>query len=147
MKNIRLILLSISISIFITLAILAIISLSTAHSNDDIKILDLRIIPIDEVNDVFSNSEVIVFDEIKDAMYVNRYYKDGSVTSIREGNRQVGLWFIDSDNQHCLRWKKNDNSDCGLIMQDDEGNWVKVKKDKILIRYENIESIPTPKRK
>jgi hypothetical protein len=143
MKNTRLILKSIFLSVFITILILAIIWASTTHSSEPEKTLDLRIVPIDEVIDILSNSEVVVIDEIKNEMYVNQYYKDGSATSIRGGSNLVGLWFIDSEGEHCLRWSHKDRSDCGLIMQDDEGNWVKVKKDRILKRYENIESLPS----
>jgi hypothetical protein len=116
-------------------------------ANEETKKLDLRIIPTDEVSDTLSNTEVVVVDEIKDEIYVNRYYKDGSVSSIRDGKNLLGLWFIDKDGQHCIRWKQKDKSDCGIIMQDDEGNWVKVKKDKILKRYENIESLPPSTKK
>ena len=93
------------------------------------------------MNDVFSNSEVIVVDEVKDDMFVNQYYKDGLVTSNRQQKKLVGIWFIDQDGKHCIRWNHKDTSNCGIIMQDDEGNWVKMKEDRIVKRYENIESL------
>jgi hypothetical protein len=135
MKNLHLFIIALSI---LSLSWPIHLSASEAESK-----LDLRIIPVDEVNDVLSNTEVVVVDEIKDEMYVNRYYKDGAVSSIRDGKKLMGLWFIDKDGQHCIRWGQKDKSDCGIIMQDDEGNWVKVKKDQILKRYENIESLPS----
>ena len=110
-------------------------------ANDDDVVLDLKLVPEDEVSGVFSNSQATIIDEIKNDVFVNKYYEDGTVTSIRQKQKWFGVWYIDDLGQHCIKWNNKDVSDCGIIMQDEEGNWVKVKRGKIVKSYESIDKI------
>ena len=107
------------------------------------EVLDLRVVPEKDFKDIFSDSAVTFTDEKTNKTHINNFYKNGTVTSRRDGKRWKGIWFVDKSGQHCIRWNRKDKSNCAMIMQDDEGKWVKVKDDEIIRRYEKIQDLPT----
>ncbi len=110
-------------------------------SNDE-QTLDLRIVPKEDFKEIFSDSAVTIIDEKTDETYVNKFYGDGTVTSKRKDNKWKGVWFADQKGRHCIRWDHRDKSNCGYIMQDDDGNWIKVKDDEVIKRYEKFDDLP-----
>lgn len=109
------------------------------------EMLDLKIVPAEDFYDVFSDTEIIISDEEIGQTNVNEYYENGTISSKRNGVEWKGFWYMDQNKQHCVRWNHKDSSNCALIMQDDEGNWVKVKDEEVVKRYKKIKPLPKKK--
>lgn len=102
-------------------------------------ILDLRLVPEEEINEQFSGSIVHSTDLRTGSAQIDMFNKDGIVISSGKGKKKKGLWYTDGQGRHCIRWNNKDKSSCALIMQDGDGNWVKVKDNEILKSYHSIE--------
>lgn len=103
--------------------------------------LNLEYIDETEINEQFSGMKVIAEDLRVSKKEVLNFNRDGSVTSKIGEKERKGLWYIDSRGKHCIRWDDKDESNCADIMQDENGNWVKVKDDVIIKRYESFEKL------
>lgn len=113
----------------------------SVDADHEVETLDLRIVPAKDFQEVLSDSEVIIKDEVKDETYTTKFHQDGSITSKRAGERWEGVWYTDKNDHHCIRWNHKDTSNCAAIMQDDEGNWVKVKDEEVVKRYKKIKPL------
>ena len=103
--------------------------------------LDLQYVEEIEINEQFSGMKVIAEDLRTSKTEALRFNKDGTVISKIGDKQRKGLWYTDSRGQHCIKWDKKDESSCADIMQDDDGNWVKVKDDVIIKRYESFDKL------
>ena len=107
--------------------------------------LDLSIVPEEDFKHIFSDTNVTIRNEKTDEVHKNKFYSDGTVTSKRGNSKWRGIWYTDENNQHCIRWDHKDKSTCGIIMQDENGDWVKVKDNEIIRHYELIQPLPKTK--
>ena len=114
---------------------------SLTLAKDATNSLDLTYIPEEEINEKFSNSTVITTNPNTGKNTVIDFYKNGTVISDTDGKIRKGLWHTDNEGRHCIRWEKKDKSNCALVMRDEDGEWVKVKDDKIIKNYESFETL------
>ena len=107
------------------------------HSNK----LDLQYVEEIEINEQFSGMKVIAEDLRISRTETLIFDNNGTVVSNIGDKQRKGLWYTDSRGQHCIKWDKRDESSCAEIMKDDDGNWVKVKDDVIIKKYESFDQL------
>ncbi len=112
-----------------------------SYAAEEVDVLDLRIVPAEDFKDIFSDTVVTIKDEVNNETYNFNFYEDGLVTTKKDGVKRKGIWYIDENDNHCIKWNRKNKSNCALIMQDDEGNWVKVKDDEIIRSYKKIKPL------
>lgn len=121
--------------------ILYLIISSIACADNDANRLLLEYVEEIEINEQFSGMKVIAEDLRISETEILDFNKDGAVVS-RVGNKErEGIWYTDSRGKHCIKWNNKDKSICADIMRDDEGNWVKVKDDVIIKKYESFDKL------
>ena len=123
------------INSILTLFILILAPPFVIAENEQQPVLDLTIVPIQEVDLLFSGVTAISINESTGGTIINNYYNDGKITSNRGNKKLEGFWYTDFEGNHCVKWHKNIRPNCGVIMKDDDGNWIRVKNTEIDRRY------------
>ena len=113
----------------------------TVFADGHDKKLDLEFVEEIEINEQFSGTKVIAKDLRISETEILDFNKDGAVVSSIRDKEREGIWYTDSRGKHCIKWNNKDKSICADIMRDDEGNWVKVKDDVIIKKYESFDRL------
>lgn len=133
------------IILFTYILLVAQVQANDIPQKDDNVILDLDISEIlkeQEINAIYSDTRVTGKNLESNEKYINDYYSNGTVKSKRKNKIRRGIWFIDENGQHCVRWNHKNTANCEMIGMDDDGNWVKFKDDEITKEIESFRDIP-----